>query len=642
MTLPRRPLAGFDTETHLIGPGRLAPKLVVMSLCVDGERPSLVSRHDAPTVFADILRAAIRGELELVGCNVAFDLAVFCEADPTLIPLVFDALDAGGVYDVRIAEVLRAVALDRLEYDPEIGRPPSFSLAELEGKYLGTDRSAEKKAPDAWRLRYAELENVPVDQWPADARAYCEADAIGPVEVALRQRTACTIGPGEPPLFRESVRHAFALHLMSARGVRTDGAAVAALRAHLEELVEASSARLKVAGILRRDGTEKTLETKRRVLAVLGTAAPLTDTGKRKAAEAELAEAERVKYTATDDEALEACDGADPILDLWREVKRDRKELGTFVPVLERGARWPINARFNPIVATFRTSCRDPNLQQQPRRPGVRECFVPRPGYLLCSVDYHVAELCSLAQVLLDLFGASAMAEELRAGRDLHVVFAADLAGITYDEAKALVKAKDPRIKELRQASKAANFGIPGGLGAAALARYAKGYGVILSESEAVELRNQWLRRFPEMRRYFRHVSDQCGGGTYTHVHPRTGFVRGAVGYTDGCNHAFQHLTAAGAKEALYRVTREAYTDRGSALWGTYPVMFVHDEIIAEVPEDRAHEAAHRIAEVMVATMNEYTPDVPARAEPALMRRWYKSADPVYVDGRLVPWEPST
>jgi DNA polymerase I-like protein with 3'-5' exonuclease and polymerase domains len=67
----------------------------------------------------------------------------------------------------------------------------------------------------------------------------------------------------------------------------------------------------------------------------------------------------------------------------------------------------------------------------------------------------------------------------------------------------------------------------------------------------------------------------------------------------------------------------------------------VHDEIIAEVPEDRAHEAAHRIAEVMVETMNLYTPDVPARAEPALMRRWYKAADPVYVDGRLVPWEPS-
>lgn len=632
-------LVGFDTETELIGPGRLAPKLVVLSVMLEGAAPRLIDRWTAPAAFRVLLKRALRGEIELVGCNVAFDLAVFCKSDRTLIPLVFAALDAGGVYDVRIAEVLRACALDRLEYDPEIGRPPTFALAELETKYLGSDRSAEKKAPDAWRLRYAELADVPVEDWPPDARAYCEADARGPVEVALAQRR---VNGGDPPMLRESIRHAFALHLMSARGVRTDGAAVRALRLHLEELVEAASARLKAAGILRRDGTEDTRETKRRVRAALGDAAPLTATGKRVLDDVgELTEDQRVKYTSTDDEALDACEGVDPVLDLWREVKRDRKELGTFVPVLERGALWPINARFNPIVATFRTSCKDPNLQQQPRRSGVRECFVPRPGYVLCSVDYHVAELCSLAQCLLDLFGASAMADELRAGRDLHVVFASDLAGISYDEAKALAKAKDSRIKELRQAAKAANFGIPGGLGAAALARYAKGYGVILSEVEAVDLRNKWLARFPEMRAYFRHVSDQCRGGTFRYVHPRTGFVRGGVGYTDGCNHAFQHLTAAGAKEALYRVTREAYTDPYSALWGTYPLIFVHDEIIAEVPEDRAHEAAHRIAEVMVATMNLYTPDVPARAEPALMRRWYKSADPVYVDGRLVPWEPS-
>lgn len=634
----RPPLVGFDTETELIGPGRLAPKLVVLSVMLEGNAPELVAHGEAPASFRAMLEASVRGELELVGCNVAFDLAVFCAADPTLIPLVFDALDAGGVYDVRIAEVLRAVSLDRLEYDPEIGRPPTFALAELETKYLGSDRSAEKKAPDAWRLRYAELLDVPLAQWPRDARAYCEADARGPVEVALAQRKT---NGGDLPLFRESIRHAFALHLMSARGVRTDGATVAALRAHLEELVEAASARLKAAGLLRSDGTEDTLQTKERVFAALGPKAELTKTGKAVLdRDGELTAAQRLKYTSTDDAALDACEGADPILDLWRGVKRDRKELATNLPVLERGAIWPINARFNPIVSTCRTSCSDPNMQQQPRRSGVRECFVPRPGYVLCSVDYHVAELCSLAQCLLDLFGASAMADELRAGRDLHVVFAADLAGISYDEAKALSKAKDPRIKELRQASKAANFGIPGGLGAAALARYAKGYGVILSDSEAVDLRDQWLRRFPEMRSYFRHVSDQCRGGTYTHRHPRTGFVRGAVGYTDGCNHAFQHLTAAGAKEALYRVTREAYTDRSSALWGTYPVMFVHDEIIAEVPELRAHEAAHRIADVMVETMNIYTPDVPARAEPALMRRWYKGAEPVYVDGRLVPWEP--
>jgi hypothetical protein len=29
------------------------------------------------------------------------------------------------------------------------------------------------------------------------------------------------------------------------------------------------------------------------------------------------------------------------------------------------------------------------------------------------------------------------------------------------------------------------------------------------------------------------------------------------------------------------------------------------------------------------------------KAEPALMRRWYKDAKTVYVNRRLVPWEPA-
>ena len=623
---------GLDTETHLIGPGRLAPRLVVASI----HSPAgvdLLLRRDAIDVFEVLLTSCLEGSTEIVGVNLAYDLAVFASEEPRLLSRIFEVLDARAVFDCAIFERLRSAALGRLDYDPELRGKPSFSLAELALRYLGRDRSAEKKSPDAWRLRYAELEDVPLDRWPPEARSYCEDDARDPV--LIREAQLRTVG-GELPLFRESVRHAFALHLMSARGVRTDGAEVERLRVRLTAIVDAATPRLVSAGLLRKDGTEYTTETRSRVRAALGEAAPLTDTGIELAKLAPLTPAERLRYTSTSAEVLELCEG-DEVLALWHDVKRDRKELSDFVPKLREGARYGINARFNPIVASFRTSCDHPNLQQQPRRPGVRECFVPRHGYLWASIDYHVAELCSLAQVLLDLFGASAMADELRAGRDLHLVFAAELAGCTYEEAVLRSKAKNARIKELRQAAKAANFGIPGGLGAPALARYAKGYGVILSEREAVELRERWLARFPEMRQYFKAIAKRAGG---VDRHLRTGYLRGDLGFTDACNHNFQHLTAAGAKEALYRVSRECYTRPESPLFGSYPVIFIHDEIMLEVPESRAHEAALVAASIMVNTMNEYTPGVPARAEPALMRRWYKGAEPVYREGRLVPWEP--
>ena len=80
-----------------------------------------------------------------------------------------------------------------------------------------------------------------------------------------------------------------------------------------------------------------------------------------------------------------------------------------------RGAA--VNASFKTPVASQRTSCAKPNLQQLPKSGGVRECFVARPGALLCSVDYNQLELCTLAQVCLEAFGpgSSKMADAILA-----------------------------------------------------------------------------------------------------------------------------------------------------------------------------------------------------------------------------------
>lgn len=111
--------------------------------------------------------------------------------------------------------------------------------------------------------------------------------------------------------------------------------------------------------------------------------------------------------------------------------------------------------------------------------------------------------------------------------------------------------------------------------------------------------------------------------------------------YTQACNSPFQGLVADFAKDALVRIQEAAWTDRRSPLYGSRPIFFVHDEVISEVPEECAHEAAYEQARIMAETAEEYTPDVPMIVEPALMRRWYKDADPVIgPDGRLVPWEP--
>jgi hypothetical protein len=127
-----------------------------------------------------------------------------------------------------------------------------------------------------------------------------------------------------------------------------------------------------------------------------------------------------------------------------------------------------------------------------------------------------------------------------------------------------------------------------------------------------------------------------------------SGRVRGGIDYCSAANGFFQGLLSDIGKLALRRSSRECYdvtarteTGEPSPLFGSRIICFQHDEILAELPEDVAHEAGHRLSHIMVRAMQEVCPDLAATVEapPALMRRWLKSAEPVYVDGRLVPWE---
>ena len=118
--------------------------------------------------------------------------------------------------------------------------------------------------------------------------------------------------------------------------------------------------------------------------------------------------------------------------------------------------------------------------------------------------------------------------------------------------------------------------------------------------------------------------------------------IRGGASYCAACNNGFQALGADCAKNAGFLVAYAEYADETSPLYGSRTVAFIHDELIVETDDnEKAHDAAHELARLMVVGANEFLPDVPiplAKMEPLLMRRWSKKAEPVIVDGRLVPW----
>ena len=68
--------------------------------------------------------------------------------------------------------------------------------------------------------------------------------------------------------------------------------------------------------------------------------------------------------------------------------------------------------------------------------------------------------------------------------------------------------------------------------------------------------------------------------------------------------------------------------------------MFIHDEIIAELPQHKASAAGEELARVMRETMQTFTPDVKIGTSIALMDRWYKDAEETRnKNGDLILWE---
>lgn len=640
----------FDTETYLIVPGLLAPPLVCGSFILDGD-PWLLDSN--ATAFR-VRDACLNGEL-IVGHNVAYDLAVVCAHDPDLIKPIFLHYRKGLVRDTKVRQQLLDIASGDLKFhegaDGNMVRT-QYSLAALAERHLG---EYVEKGSGTWRLRYQELDGVPLEQWPPEAREYALNDARVTRDVYLAQG-------GDILNEIEQTRAAWALHLMSVWGMRTDKASVETLKAELLAKREEARAKLIEAGFYkgvpfntddRARGREpdffvpykaKNKKGQRpmkygRDMAVI----------KARVEAAFTAKGEPVPKTgsgevSTEKDVLER--SGDELLDMLADGGGVDKILDTYVPALEQGTEVPINPGFNVLVSSGRTSSYKPNIQNLPsgrRVGGVRECFAARPGFAYVSNDYDTLELRALAHWCEKTFGWSKMADALRAGRELHLDMAAQILGISYEEALARHERKDKEIKNARNLAKVANFGIPGGMGGESLVEFArKTYGVIMTVERAWELKAQFLASWPEMDLYFRYHAALAGlefkEAKVTQLYSNR--VRGGLGFCDACNTEFQGLAADGGKAALFEVSYECYADESSALYGSRPVAFIHDEILAEVPLDRAHEACERLSVLMVAHMLKYVPTVPVTVSPTLMLRWSKDAKPVYVNKRLVPWTP--
>lgn len=651
-------LLSFDVETHLIQPGLLAPPIVCGAFAVSGGSSTHISAVYAKDYTLGKVATDLHFGVVWVGANIAYDWACVLAEKPDLLPLIWRAYEEERVFDVLIAGTLDAIYDGRLR-DGELfdksgakiqkGR---YSLETVVRDYLNR---TDAKRNDRWRKSYALLEHLPIEQWPEDARQYPIDDVRNTLEAAERQLKVCQNLHDLP----RQAHAAFCTHLGAVWGLRTDEARVASFKAEVDQHIQETQAYAVSQGLMKPkwkgrkpnkviDGYSKdTKVIKERVFKAYDGLPPTTDSGD----------------VSMSRETLE--DSGDPVLEKFAEGSKWEK-LHTYAETLAANTAHPFNVPCNILLSTGRASY-EGLIQLMPRKGGARECFVPRKGRWWSSVDYNFIELVGLAQVHLWTVGHSKLAEAINAGTDPHSLFAASMTGVDYEA--FLQRREQPVENGLRQAAKAANFGFPGMMGAPKFVIAKKKEGEQVCEwlhrdgkcgeekvrqwkgrdldaplcrrcvEEAETLRAQYLTQWPEMKPYWSWVTSQMG-----HTERLEQFVskriRGGLSGPSGANTLFQGLVADGAKAAVVRLTKEMYLDRSSPLYGSRLMIFSHDETIIEMPIDRAHEAAHRQAQVMREEMQKYMPDVKVGCEPALMDRWYKGAKAVEVEGRLVPWQP--
>jgi DNA polymerase I-like protein with 3'-5' exonuclease and polymerase domains len=263
-----------------------------------------------------------------------------------------------------------------------------------------------------------------------------------------------------------------------------------------------------------------------------------------------------------------------------------------------------IHSSYRQIGANSgRFSCGNPNIQQIPRGKEFRECFVPEEGNKFIIADYSQIELRVAAEIAQD----RTMMKAYRKGQDLHALTAALVANKSIEEV----------TKAERQSAKAINFGLIYAMGAKGLQAYAKTvYGVDMKLEEAEIFRDRFFKAYSGIANWHARMKKAVNITETRTLSGRRCIFTGDPGVTGLLNTPVQGTAADIAKKALGMLVSEVKSLQG------HIIATVHDEILLEVPEEKAEEAAERLKDVMERAGAFYLKKVPVVAETIIADSW--------------------
>jgi hypothetical protein len=301
----------------------------------------------------------------------------------------------------------------------------------------------------------------------------------------------------------------------------------------------------------------------------------------------------------------------------------------------------------------------------------VRNCFIPRPGKVICSIDYSGLELCSAAHQLYKTLGYSYMRAALNEGdkpTDMHSKLAARIKGMDFNE----FMERKAEFKDERQKAKPINLGLPGGIGYDTMRHQMWRDGIktkyqilekskskrslqyyltnlhcpdlrikqigpkeyALVQDELVILKRYLFDLYPELEQFLKeeHKKYLTGKTRWkkndfgeweedpVYSYDIYGFKRDWCNYTAFCNGFLMQTPAAiGATSAVNRSMRTFWNSPDIT-----PLAFIHDEILFEVTPNRT-DLVEEASYIMIEEMQKILSSVRISVEASLSDYWQKA-----------------
>ncbi len=330
----------------------------------------------------------------------------------------------------------------------------------------------------------------------------------------------------------------------------------------------------------------------------------------------------------TKESELEKLSDLHPIIADILAYRELQKLLSTYIDKIPDlvGADSRLRAEFLQTgTVTGRMGCQNPNLQNIPIKTDlgrrIRSAFAAPSGRVLVALDYSQIEL----RIAAGLSGDEKLVEVFQKGGDVHVAVAAEVFGVS----------KDAVDYEMRRRAKVINFGILYGMGVNALRA---NLGEAVSREDAAQFLEKYFADFSGLARYIEHTKAEATRLGYTEtLFGRRRYFPALKSSIPGfkaqaermaINAPIQGTQADIIKRAM--IEADALIEKngwrpstGSGQAKVELVLQVHDELVYEIEESIADEAALAIRHVMesVAPIEKLS-HVPILAEVAMGKNW--------------------